>query len=85
MGCNCKNISENAAKYSDDGNPVLKHLGWLGSILAFVVRLITSIFTLAVIIVILPLFLLYAAFCLITGKSVNINIKKILKSHGKRK
>lgn len=85
MGCNCKNTSENAVKYSDDGKPVLKHLGWLGSVLAFVVRFITAIFTFAVIIVILPMFLLYAAFCLITGKSVKINIKKILKSHGKRK
>lgn len=83
MGCNCKNTSEKARKYSDDGKPVLKHLGWIGSVFVIITRVIITILTFGVIIIIIPFFLLYMAFCMVTGKGININLNRFFRKDGR--
>lgn len=85
MGCNCKKTSDASAKYSDDGKTPLKRLSGISLVLAFVGKLFISILAFGLIIVILPFFLLYVFFCIITGKGIRINLNKLFRINAKRK
>lgn len=84
MACNCKKISENAGKYSDDGSG-LEEVKYLGRIPIVLLRIILTILTVCLIIVILPFFLLWIIFRMVIGKDISINLRKLLKINEERK
>lgn len=75
MGCPCKEKYAKIAKYSED-EEVFKSFNIFEKILAFFGRLLMVILIAALIIIILPLFLLYMIFCYLIGKEVVINLSK---------
>lgn len=76
MGCACKEKYSKIAKYSDDKTPYKKY-NILETILLFFGRMVMGIFIAALIIIILPLFLIYMFICFLLGKEVIINMKKL--------
>ena len=85
MACNCKQKAVEAGKYSDDWN-VLERVNGMEKIFVFLARLLLTISSLGLIIVILPFFLVYVIVSMILGKGIKVNLAKILKfSNAERK
>lgn len=84
MGCACKEKYNNIAKYSDDKEP-FKKFNFFETILMFLGRLFMVILITALIIIILPLFLIYMLICFLLGKEVIINLKKLTSYISKHK
>ena len=84
MGCKCKERYADVAKYSDDKEP-FRNFNFLESILMFLGKLVMAIFIAALIIIILPLFLIYMIVCYLLGKDVIINLNKMMRYMSRHK
>jgi uncharacterized protein YqhQ len=84
MGCKCKEKYADVAKYSDEKEP-FKKFNFLETIFMFLGRIVMAILMAALIIIILPLFLIYILVCYLFGKNVILNLNKLIRYMSKHK
>ena len=84
MGCKCKEKYSDIAKYSDEKEPY-RNFKFLEAIFMFLGRILMAIFVAALIIIILPLFLIYMIICYLLGKDVILNLNKMTRYMSRHK
>lgn len=77
MGCNCKKVAENAAKYTDD--EVFDN-GLLKKFIMMVGKIIIVVLIFLLLIVLCPVIIIYCMICLVIGKQIKFKIFKTKKA-----
>ena len=80
MTCNCKEEKyEGVKKYSGDKKRVLEPMNGVRKVFTFIIRVLFGILVSVIVIVTLPFVVVYVVISAVFGKSVTINLKKVLR------
>lgn len=77
MGCNCKKTAKAAAKYTDE--ETIHKLSGFNKLLFIVRKIVTIVLVVLIFIIVIPFGIINGIIRIITGRSLKINVSKIIK------